>query len=74
MISADGHAQKNFGSPLKNARNSDNVDCDDQSQDISLAPGQFLVITWEVYGRYGTLGLAIDGRSSSVIPCEPRYF
>ena len=39
------HIKKNFGSPLKNARNSDKVDCDDQSQDISLAPGQFLVIT-----------------------------
>ena len=63
MISADGHAQKNFGSPLKNARNSENVDCDDQSQDISLAPGQFLVITWEVYGRYGmALDSTIDGR------------
>ena len=53
---------KKFGSPLKNARNSENVDCDDQSQDISLAPGQFLVITWEVYGRYGTLDSTIDSR------------
>ena len=55
--------KKNFGSPLKNASNSENVDCDDQSQDISLAPGQFLVITWEVYGRYGmALDSTIDGR------------
>ena len=36
--------KKKFGSPLKNARDLDNVDCDDQSQDISVAPGQFLVI------------------------------
>ena len=52
-----------MGPLLKNARYSDNVDRDDQSQDIPLAPGLFLVITWEVYGRYGmALDSTIDGR------------
>jgi len=67
--------KKNFGSPLKHARNSEDiVDRGDQPRETSLAPGQFLVLTWEVYGRYGTMGLAIDGRSSSVIPCDPPYY
>ena len=45
------------------ARNSEDiVDRGDQPRDPSLAPGQFLVLTWEVYGRYGTLDSTIDGR------------
>ena len=59
--------QKKFGSPLKNARNSEDiVDRGDQPRETSLAPGQFLVITQEVYGRYGhPLGPTIDGRMLS---------
>ena len=56
--------KKIFGSPLKKARNSEDiVDRGDQPRETSLAPGQFLVITWEVYGRYGmALDTTIDSR------------
>ena len=42
----DMKIKKKFGSPLKNARNSEDiVDRGDQPRDPSLAPGQFLVLT-----------------------------